>query len=208
VETVNAREASELSALLFLNEHEAAVVEAIAARVVPGDVGDPGAREAGVIVYIDRALAGFHRDLQPLYSHGLRELAAFCQDRCGCSFDALDVDAQDALLGELDVVAERASADFWVGVAGVGGPVPEGGREAFLAYFFAVVRQHVVEGMFADPAYGGNRDGVGWRLVGFPGAQWGYSSEQRRPGYDVAQIPIKTLADLRREHARTDESAR
>jgi gluconate 2-dehydrogenase gamma chain len=51
--------------------------------------------------------------------------------------------------------------------------------------------------MFCDPAYGGNRDGAGWRLVGFPGAQWGYRVEQMRRGFDATEIPLSTLADLR-----------
>ena len=37
--------------------------------------------------------------------------------------------------------------------------------------FFATLRTHTMEGMFADPVYGGNKDFSGWRLVGFPGAQ-------------------------------------
>jgi hypothetical protein len=36
--------------------------------------------------------------------------------------------------------------------------------------FFNTVRTHTMEGMFADPIYGGNKDFAGWRLVGFPGA--------------------------------------
>jgi gluconate 2-dehydrogenase gamma chain len=68
-----------------------------------------------------------------------------------------------------------------------------------LAEFFAAVRQHTIEGTFCDPAYGGNRGAVGWRLLGFPGAQWGYSAEQMRLGFDATEIPVKTLKDLRRE---------
>jgi gluconate 2-dehydrogenase gamma chain len=35
--------------------------------------------------------------------------------------------------------------------------------------FFELVRAHVLEGMFGDPSYGGNRDGAGWRLLDYPG---------------------------------------
>jgi gluconate 2-dehydrogenase gamma chain len=62
-----------------------------------------------------------------------------------------------------------------------------------------MVRQHTFEGLLGDPAYGGNAGGAGWRLVGFPGAQWGYSAEQMEPGFDATSIPVKTLADLRAE---------
>ena len=52
------------------------------------------------------------------------------------------------------------------------------GNWTLLAEFFGAVRLHTIEGMFCDPMYGGNRDCVGWKLIGFPGAQWGYSAEQ------------------------------
>jgi gluconate 2-dehydrogenase gamma chain len=70
---------------------------------------------------------------------------------------------------------------------------------ALLQRFFAVIREHTMEGFFCDPLYGGNRGAVGWRLVGFPGVQWGYTAEQMKPGFDATTIPIKTLSDLRRE---------
>jgi gluconate 2-dehydrogenase subunit 3-like protein len=40
--------------------------------------------------------------------------------------------------------------------------------------FFELLRTHVLEGVFGEPSYGGNRDMIGWKLVGFPGQQWGY----------------------------------
>ncbi len=70
---------------------------------------------------------------------------------------------------------------------------------ALLFALFAAVREHTIEGMFCDPMYGGNKNFVGWRLVGFPGAQWGYSAEHAKAGFDATTIPIKSLADLRRE---------
>lgn len=67
---------------------------------------------------------------------------------------------------------------------------------------FGVIREHAVEGFFCDPAYGGNRDALGWRLVGFPGAQWGYTAEQMQAGFDASTLPIRSLADLRRDLAK------
>jgi gluconate 2-dehydrogenase gamma chain len=66
-----------------------------------------------------------------------------------------------------------------------------------LSEFFAIVREHTIQGMFCDPLYGGNRGRVGWRLVGFPGAQWEYTAEQMKFGYDATQIPVLSLAELR-----------
>jgi gluconate 2-dehydrogenase gamma chain len=55
--------------------------------------------------------------------------------------------------------------------------------------------------MFCDPMYEGNRNEIGWKLIGFPGAQWEYSVDQLRPGFDATTIPIQTLTDLRRRFA-------
>jgi gluconate 2-dehydrogenase gamma chain len=168
-------------ALIFFSESEAATVDAMAARIIPTDTSGPGAREAGVIDYIDRALSGYYRDLQTFYRRGVRVLDALCHERFGAGFRALGEDQQDAVL---------ASVERWA----------DDETNALLRMFFAVVCRHTIEGLFCDPAYGGNRDLIGWRLVGFPGAQWSYSAEQMRPGFDSRQIPIKTLEDLRREH--------
>ena len=61
-----------------------------------------------------------------------------------------------------------------------------------------MVWAHTIEGLLCDPAYGGNRDGVGWKLIGFPGAQYGYSAEEMRYGADLTTKPLMTLADIER----------
>lgn len=40
--------------------------------------------------------------------------------------------------------------------------------------FFELILTNTIEGFFSDPIYGGNRDMLGWRLVGFPGARYDY----------------------------------
>jgi gluconate 2-dehydrogenase gamma chain len=176
--------------LVFFNVNEARDVEAMAGRILPGTAGDPGAVEAGVLTYIDRATEGAYRELQSAYRKGLAELERQCTERHGASFADIAEQRQDKLLGELDEAwflheaGEREITDAQLLV---------------LAQLFGMVRQHTLEGVFGDPAYGGNRDGVGWRLIGFPGAQWGYAVEQMRPGFDAASIPPKSLADLRAE---------
>jgi gluconate 2-dehydrogenase gamma chain len=150
----------------------------MAARIVPGDARDPGAREAEAYRYVDRALAGFSRDLQSFYRNGLRELDDACVARfAGRRFVELSEGEQDELLGQLDALARERP--------GTG-----------LGQLFAVIREHVVQGWLCDPVYGGNRDGVGWKTVGFPGARWGYSEEQMARGYDARAIPLTTLDDL------------
>jgi gluconate 2-dehydrogenase gamma chain len=180
--------------LVFFNEAEARDVEALAARIVPGGPDDPGAREAGVLVYIDRAVEGAYGEMGTVYRRGLAELERHCREEEQASFADLGDDRQDALLSELDEIALRLEA---------GEDAATDPRRLILAQLYAMVRQHTLEGLFGDPAYGGNRDSVGWRLVGFPGAQWGYTAEQMALGFDASAIPVKTLADLRAEHGAT-----
>jgi gluconate 2-dehydrogenase gamma chain len=183
----------------FLNDHEARTVDALAARIIPGDAGDPGAREAGAVVYIDRSLAGAYQNLQGLYQAGVRDLDQLCRERHGAAFAELGQQQQDEVLEHLDVVVETLPTEFGAHDGEV--TSTEDVRKGRLSYFFAVVREHVLQGFFCDPVYGGNRDAVGWKLVGFPGAQWGYTEYQGEVGYDASQIPIKTLEDLRAERA-------
>ena len=56
--------------------------------------------------------------------------------------------------------------------------------------FFNTVRTHTIEGMFADPVYGGNKDFAGWRLVGFPGAQPLYSARDLQNEEAFTREPI------------------
>ena len=164
-------------ALLYFNSAEARTIDAFAAQIIPSEEGSPGAHEAGVVYYIDRALAGFMRDLQSLYRRGLHVLDDLSSDAFGAGFSALEPHQQRQLVEALDA---RAAAE----------------PDDFAGQFYRIVREHTVQGFFGDPAYGGNRDVVGWKLVGFPGAQWGYTAEQMKPGVDARSIPILTVGDL------------
>jgi gluconate 2-dehydrogenase gamma chain len=59
--------------------------------------------------------------------------------------------------------------------------------------FFNTVRQHTMEGMFADPIYSGNRDFAGWRLIGFPGAQHLFSPEDLESAQAFTREPLVGL---------------
>jgi gluconate 2-dehydrogenase gamma chain len=172
----NATKASKYSALVFLNEHEAETVEAMAARLIPCESDSPGAREADAIVYIDRALSGFFDHLQVFYRRGIEALDLMCMKRYKAYFRCLSDVQQDHILELIDGSRE--------------------GNQPPLAEFFAVVREHTLEGFFGDPAHGGNRDTLGWKLIGFPGAQWGYSREQMAPGFDARKIPVVTMREV------------
>jgi gluconate 2-dehydrogenase gamma chain len=137
----------------FLNDEDAATVMAFTERLMPGAPGMPGAREADVLNYIDLAVAGAYAELQDFYRRGLAQLDTFCQQAHHASFARLDAARQDAVITALE--EGKASGFTW--------PTAQA--------FFNTLRTHTMEGMFADPVYGGNKDFAGWRLVGFPGAQ-------------------------------------
>lgn len=127
----------------------AAILTAIARRLIPADEHGPGAEEAGAAAYAVREFAS----RAAVESVGVDWLGAV--DRCaveryGDHLFALGADRQDALLADLE--------------RGAGGT----GRHDEAAGF-ALVRDLVLEGMFGDPAWGGNRDRAGWALLGYDG---------------------------------------
>jgi gluconate 2-dehydrogenase gamma chain len=157
----------------FFNAVEAAFIEAAVERLIPADPEWPGALAAGVPVYIDRQLVGPYGRGETLYLAGpwkqgtpeqgyqlrLRpaELYRTSLERIvqtgeeGKAFHERSGDEQDAFLKRLET-----------------GQMDLGGFSS--AIFFETLLANTVEGFFADPAYGGNREKAGWKMVGFPGA--------------------------------------
>ena len=136
----------------FFNDDDAATIAAFTERLMPGAPGKPGALDAGVLNYIDLALSGPYFDLQDFYRRGLNSLEAYCQKTYNTSFVKLGAARQDDVIRALE--SGKATEFGW--------PRPQA--------FFNTLRTHTIEGMFADPIYGGNKDFAGWKLVGFPGA--------------------------------------
>jgi gluconate 2-dehydrogenase gamma chain len=169
---------------------EAETIEAVCERIFPSDDGRPGAREARVIVFIDRTVTDEDEALRRCYRDGVQALNALSNDLHGEAFPQLSAELQDKLLERIDDWVEPSHKDL---------EHPQPLVQHPLAIFFALVWEHTIQGMFCDPKYGGNHNTLGWQLVGFPGAQWGYNAEQMKPGFDSTTIPIKSLEDLRKE---------
>lgn len=179
----------------FLTALERRCVDAITARLIPTDETGPGAREAGVTDFIDSQLAGFYGrgerwymrgpfaeglDTQgyqsehppaQLYRKAIEALDEHCRGALGATFADLGEDQQDEVLhrieeGELELDGISASA------------------------FLDLVMENAIEGFFCDPIYGGNRDMVGWRLVGFPGARYDYRDYLDHNGGAIALEPV------------------
>lgn len=204
--------------------HEAQTVEALTARILPGTPEDPGAREAGVTTYIDNMLAyqegfiestyreppyaqiysgdapptttsayetvwvaadeieryGYQAILSPreVYRLGVIAVDTYARSQFDAAYIDLSEDQQDSIIE--DMVSGDATTGF----------------DQFAApSFFAVLKRHTAEGMFSDPAYGGNRDMVGWTLIGYPGAQRAYTQRDIENEAHTPRAP-QSLANL------------
>lgn len=135
------------------------VLGAAVDRIAPADECGPGALELGVVDYISRCLAEEVGTMG--WVDGLAALDACALSRHGDGFDACAPARRDAIL-----------ADFERGTAGSG--------LADEPAFFETLRDHVLQGMFGDPSYGGNRDRGGWGLLSYPGPRliWGEAEQQ------------------------------
>ena len=138
-------------ALTTLNPHEARTVAAVFERLFPADEHGPGATEIGVLTYVDRSLVGAYRDKVETYRLGLAALDHTARRRYGACFSDCQPEQQDALITGLE---QDALPGFRI--------PPQ--RD-----FFEMLRAHLQEGLFADPAHGGNREKLGWKFLGHPG---------------------------------------
>lgn len=121
-----------------LTGEEAVELAAVASRIIPSD-STAGATEAGAIYFIDRVLGTSRAEDLDAVRSGLHSLVGLTQARHDSpTFRALPVAAQDALLTEIESTP-----------------------------FFETMRYLTIAGTFSLPEYGGNRDGVGWSLLGF-----------------------------------------
>ncbi len=187
-------------ALTFFNDAEARAVEAISERIIPDGGDGAGATSAGVVYYIDRSVSGISQNLQHVYRTGLRALERYCSEEHSAQYVDLSAEQQDDVIRRFlgpEVMADTETPQMYGDEVWERGELDE--DLPLLRRLFAVVREHAIEGFFCDPVYGGNRGAVGWKLVGFPGAYWGYTAEQMGPGFDGRSLPIATLSDLRRQ---------
>jgi gluconate 2-dehydrogenase gamma chain len=123
----------------LLAADDAADIDALAAQIVPSDE-TPGAREAGAVFFIDRALASFFAHWREGFMGGLRGFQAAVRDAHPRTpaFAALTPESQFEFLLTVDRTP-----------------------------FFELARTLTLCSMFSMPKYGGNRDGTGWKLLGF-----------------------------------------
>src|SRR5437773_1400482 len=194
---------------MFLSQAEVAFIDAAVSHLIPKDELGPGAKEAGVTYFIDQQLfggygsmarkytqgpwpegtpqQGYQSPLTPaaVYRAGIRDTNAYCQKTYGKTFDALARAQQDEVLKGLD-----------------GGKIELG--QVRSQFFFNMLLNNTIEGFFADPAYGGNRDKAGWKLVGFPGVAAVYTTFIEKHNVPYKAQPV-SIADITGRLAQVDE---
>jgi gluconate 2-dehydrogenase gamma chain len=182
---------------LFFTPAEATTVDAIVDRLIPTDDLGAGAKDAGVTVFIDRQLTGPYGGHDSLYMQGpfsatplpsqglqspltprqqyrlgLAALTSYCNTTfSGRGFAQLSADEQDALLSGMEK-GQVKMPDF------------------DSKMLFAAIYTNTIEGYFADPVYGGNRDMAGWKLVGFPGVRYDFRDVMEKPNQAYGLPPV------------------
>lgn len=138
----------------FLTLEEAKEVDVITSRIIPTD-DTPGAREAGVVYFIDRGLATFSVNDQKTYREGLPELQSRVAEmfQGKSKFSELTPEQQDEVLHSFDDENQH------------------GRRRRFRTSpgaqnFFETIRRDTIRGFLIDPDYGGNHGGAGWKVIG------------------------------------------
>jgi gluconate 2-dehydrogenase gamma chain len=180
--------------LRFFTEGEAVIVAAAASRIFPSDDSGPGAREAGVAVYIDRQLAASYgrdrfRYTQPPFEDAPPELGYQAKEtprqiyREGLKalkgFHLLPPAEQDKALHQIES-----------------------------SVFFALLRQNTIEGMFCDPLHGGNTGMVGWQLIGFPGPRMSNFDDVEKHYGEAFRPKPASLGQVTRKKIRPSEDER
>jgi len=142
-------------AFSVLTPAQAKEVEAIAARIIPTDE-DPGATEAGVVYFIDLALKTFASGDLAAYEAGVKSVNQLTSEMFPGTtrFSSATVEQQDKVLAEFSKDTNKSARRRQL--------LPTAGE----VDFFAVISGHTMMGFLADPEAGGNRDYVGWKLIG------------------------------------------
>jgi gluconate 2-dehydrogenase gamma chain len=193
----------------FFTPEEAGFIDAALDRLIPEDSHGPGARTAGGTLFLDRQLAGSYGQAQrwymqgpwqkgeptqgyqlrltpaQLYRAGIKAVDDHCRAELGGKrFAELPPDKQDEILSGIE-----------------GGKLALPGVDA--KTFFEQLLQNSIESFFADPLYGGNKEMVAWKMIGFPGARYDHRDWVARHGerYPLPPVALRGRAAWRAKKA-------
>jgi gluconate 2-dehydrogenase gamma chain len=188
-------------AYLTLTATEAAFLSATYDTFIPADKLSPSGTDCGLVTYMDRQLAGawgngarlyrggpflqgkpeqgYQLPLTPreYFAAGIKAANAWTRKTYGKDFDRLAPDERDAALKTMEA-GKAEFADF--------------NAKPFLEALY----QSAMEGFFADPIYGGNRDKASWRMIGYPGLPASYSAKAEAYRGKKLNIEPKSIADF------------
>jgi gluconate 2-dehydrogenase gamma chain len=164
----------------YFTSVEWAFINAACARLIPADEHGPGAVELGVPQYIDRQMGtpwadgaiwymqgpffpatpefGYQSQLTPKqqYRLAIKAIDTLCQERLSKPFAALTPAQQDDVLKQIEK-GSLTSTDL-----------------SLATFFSGFLLKNVMEGYFGDPMYGGNKDMLAWKMIGYPGVRADY----------------------------------
>ena len=188
-------------ARLSLNATEYAFISAVADTMIPADDLSPSGTDCGVAVFVDRQLAsawgggaklyrdgpfdkgkpeqGYQLPMTPraFFAVGIAEMNTWCIETYGATFDRLSGTDRTAALTALESGKAK--------IPSISGKM-----------FFDALLGIVMEGFFADPIYGGNRDKVSWAMIGFPGLPAFYGDKMDEWRGKPYVVPPKSITDL------------
>jgi gluconate 2-dehydrogenase gamma chain len=188
-------------ALLTLTATEAAFLGAAYDTFIPADARSPSGTDCGLLAFIDRQLAGawgggaklyrsgpfikgtreqgYQLSLTPreFFAAGIKATNEWTRKTYGKDFDRLSGADREAALKAMDA----GKAEF---------------NEINAKQFFEMLLQSAMEGFFADPIYGGNRDKVSWRMVGYPGLPATYAGKALEYRGKKVVIEPQSIADF------------
>jgi len=153
-----------------LTSAQMATLTAALAQLFPTDSLGPGAVDLGVPAYIDGALAGSYHDLLPAYQSLLGMFDAAAQTLGASSFSGLTGAQQQQLLTKFE--------------SGTAPGVPSS-EASTVAGLFQLLLEHMREGLFGDPMYGGNKGQAGWKMIDYPGIKIDWLPKDQQIGTRV-----------------------
>jgi len=188
-------------AYLTLTATEAAFLSTAYDTFIPADKLSPSGTDCGLVIYMDRQLAGawgsgarlyrsgpfvqgkpeqgYQLSLTPreFFAAGIKAANAWARTTYGKDFDRLTPSEREVALKTMEA-GKAVFADF--------------NAKAF----FEALYQSAMEGFFADPIYGGNRDKVSWRMVGYPGLPATYANKALEYRGKKVVIEPQSIADF------------
>ncbi|MDQ1469917.1 MAG: gluconate 2-dehydrogenase gamma chain [Bryobacterales bacterium] len=168
--------------LRFFTGKQAAIIEAACERIMPADESGPGAKDAGVVIYIDRQLAG-------PYGHDKYRFiqAPFFESVSEHGYQGKE-NPRELYTAGLGLLSDFLPLT----------PAQQDERLVSMerSLFFQMLRTHTVEGMFCDPLHGGNVGMAGWKMIGFPGPYMSWRDEIDQHFGEAFRPAAKSLVQI------------